>query len=533
MNQEAATTSFYTSLPLSSLTESNTNPRRTFDPDKLVELAKSIQALGLLQPIMVRPLGDAYEIVAGARRFRAAQIADLETVPVLVCQLTDEQALKAQIVENSQRQDVHPYEEAAGYQRLMALPGFDVGAIAAECGKSLSHVYARLALLNLIPAAVESFQQEHIAAAHANQLARLSPAQQELALPQCWFKDFRTGETHLRAARHLATWIRDNLFLPLAQAPFSREDGDLLPEAGTCVNCPKRTSYNTALFCDFQDDQCLDSSCYQTKLEAHITRELKTDDALIAIETGYRPTSEMRVGAITYRDFWPLAETSPECDNMRTALVVFGQDCGTRSLVCTDRACPIHNPVIAKQRARDEETARNAPPPPSEDELEAERAVQAAREADWERLKQEREEERSKQAAEQEAQRMQREAEVAKRAAKLARIVKRTPETLTAPQLRVLLCALLNADIFDHLSTLAAELVEDGGDERREPEEVLTPIIEALPEKDLAGFAVRLALGWYSKPPYPGEVDYLAEAEGVFLPKLTVVKKPIAKQRKA
>ena len=536
MNQAVAG-SFYTSLPLESLTESDTNPRRTFDADKLVELATSIQSLGLLQPIMVRPIGEHYEIVAGARRFRAAKIAELATMPVFVCPLTDEQALEAQIVENSQRQDVHPYEEAAGYRRLMELPGYDAGALAAKCGKSLSHVYARLALLNLIPAAVDAFQQEQITAAHANQLARLSPAQQELAFPQCWRRDFRDGQMHLLAARNLAIWIRENLCLPLAEAPFSREDSALVPEAGACTDCPKRTGYNTALFCDFQDDQCLDSTCYQAKVEAHITRELEADSELLQIETRWRPVSEIRVGAIAHSDYWPLKETSPECDTIQRAIIVFGQDCGTKIRICSDRACPIHNHSIAQaivqDRARAEQAARNAPPPLSEEEQEARRQKQAAYDAEQERLEQERQEERRKREAAEQAHRKEREDEEAKRAAKLARMVKRTPEMLSAPQLRILLCALLNADIFGQFSRLAAELTKEGDDDRRDSEEVLTSIVETLPDKELSGFAVRLALGWYSKPPFPGTVDYLTEAEGVFLPKLAVVKKPAPKQRKA
>ncbi len=79
-----------------------------------------------------RPKGDRFEVVAGARRFRAAQIADLADVPTL----------EVQIIENSQRQDVHPYEEAAGYQRLLDLPGYDVAALASKCGRSQSHICA-------------------------------------------------------------------------------------------------------------------------------------------------------------------------------------------------------------------------------------------------------------------------------------------------------------------------------------------------------------------------------------------------------
>ena len=118
------------------LDESSTNPRRTFEPTKLVELAHSLTMHGLIQPITVRAKGDRFEVVAGARRYRAAQIAELADVPTRILELSDEETLEVQIIENSQRQDVHPYEEAAGYQRLLDLPGYDVAALASKCGKS-------------------------------------------------------------------------------------------------------------------------------------------------------------------------------------------------------------------------------------------------------------------------------------------------------------------------------------------------------------------------------------------------------------
>jgi ParB/RepB/Spo0J family partition protein len=154
------------------LDESGTNPRRTFEPTKLVELAHSLTIHGLIQPITVRPKGDRFEVVAGARRFRAAQIAELADMPTRILELSDEQTLEIQIVENAQRQDVHPYEEATGYQRLLDLPGHDVAGLACKCGKSQSHIYARLSLLQLIPDVAEAFQNERIAASHANLIAR-------------------------------------------------------------------------------------------------------------------------------------------------------------------------------------------------------------------------------------------------------------------------------------------------------------------------------------------------------------------------
>ena len=118
----ANTTTEYRDLPLSVLTESKTNPRRFFEDSALNELAESIRSQGVLSPLLVRPLTDrSFEIVAGARRYRAAQLAEAEAVPVRIVNLTDAEALEAQLIENLQRRDVHPLEEAQGFRALLNL----------------------------------------------------------------------------------------------------------------------------------------------------------------------------------------------------------------------------------------------------------------------------------------------------------------------------------------------------------------------------------------------------------------------------
>ena len=135
----ANTNTEYRDLPLSVLTESRTNPRRFFEDSALKELAASIRSQGVLSPLLVRPLTDrSFEIVAGARRYRAAQLAEAETVPVRIVNLTDAEALEAQLIENLQRRDVHPLEEAQGFRALLNLdePKYSIEQIAAKTGKS-------------------------------------------------------------------------------------------------------------------------------------------------------------------------------------------------------------------------------------------------------------------------------------------------------------------------------------------------------------------------------------------------------------
>jgi ParB family chromosome partitioning protein len=137
MNTNTATE--YRDLPLAVLTESTTNPRHIFADDALKELAASIRAQGVLSPLLVRPLTEqSFEIVAGARRYRAAQMAESATVPVRIVNLTDAEALEAQLIENLQRRDVHPMEEAQGFRALLALeePKYSIEQIAAKVGKT-------------------------------------------------------------------------------------------------------------------------------------------------------------------------------------------------------------------------------------------------------------------------------------------------------------------------------------------------------------------------------------------------------------
>src|SRR5450755_2884022 len=250
-------------LALDTIHESAANPRRTFEESKLHELAESIRQQGLIQPITVRPNNQGFEIVAGARRYRAAQLAELFAIPARIVELTDAQSLEWALVENACRVDVHPYEEAEGFQRLLAIPGYDVAALVETSGKSASHIYARLSLLQLIPEVAEAFTQERITASHANLIARIPQESQAEAFEQCWRKDWQDTEAHLLPAKHAGAWIQNNLYLALADAPFDREDTTLNPTAGACVTCPRRSGYNTSLFCDVQGDHCLDGPCYQ------------------------------------------------------------------------------------------------------------------------------------------------------------------------------------------------------------------------------------------------------------------------------
>jgi ParB family chromosome partitioning protein len=131
----------------------------------------------VLSPLLVRPLTEnGFEIVAGARRYRAAQMAEAVTVPVRIKQMSDAEVLEAQLVENLIRAEIHPMEEAEGFARLLALeePKYSIEQIGARVGKSPVFVASRLKLVDLVPAAVDAFYANEIGVGHALLLAKLA-----------------------------------------------------------------------------------------------------------------------------------------------------------------------------------------------------------------------------------------------------------------------------------------------------------------------------------------------------------------------
>lgn len=171
-------------IPIECLSRGTYQPRQYFDPEKLQELASSIKSTGgLLQPIVVRPLkSQLFEIVAGERRWRAAQMAGLAEVNCLVCDYSDEQALQASIVENTSRADLNPIEEARAYQRLIDEFDYLHEEVAAAVGKSRTAVTNSLRLLKLDSHVQNLLITAQLSEGHGKILASLAPHEQiELA----------------------------------------------------------------------------------------------------------------------------------------------------------------------------------------------------------------------------------------------------------------------------------------------------------------------------------------------------------------
>jgi len=159
-------------LPIEQVRPNPRNPRRAFLEEGLEDLTASIREKGIIQPIVVRPLaqGQAFEIVAGERRWRAAQRAALHEVPVVVLELTDREALEIAIIENVQRADLNPVEEAQGYEALIAEFTYTQNDLAKVIGKSRSHIANTLRLLKLPPEVKAYLESGQLTAGHARAL---------------------------------------------------------------------------------------------------------------------------------------------------------------------------------------------------------------------------------------------------------------------------------------------------------------------------------------------------------------------------
>ena len=170
------------SLPISQVESCSSQPRKHFDEASLAELAASIQEHGIIQPLTVRKLASGYyQIIAGERRWRAARLAGLSEVPVIVIEADDRKAAELAMIENLQREDLNPMEEAAGFQALIETYHMTQEEAATRVGKSRSAVTNALRLLSLTPSVRKLVEEGKLSAGHARALLPLSPAVQESA----------------------------------------------------------------------------------------------------------------------------------------------------------------------------------------------------------------------------------------------------------------------------------------------------------------------------------------------------------------
>ncbi|NLF28896.1 MAG: ParB/RepB/Spo0J family partition protein, partial [Clostridiales bacterium] len=177
-------------LKLTDIDPNRAQPRERFDEGALRELAESIKSVGVLQPILVRQTGERYEIIAGERRYRASRLAGLSEIPAIVRDWDDQRRLEAALVENLQRDDLNPVEEATGVRKLMEAAGLTQERVAERIGKSRPAVANLLRLLTLPEDVQKMLVDGRLSAGHARALVTVDPSRQtqlaNLTVQQNW-----------------------------------------------------------------------------------------------------------------------------------------------------------------------------------------------------------------------------------------------------------------------------------------------------------------------------------------------------------
>jgi ParB family transcriptional regulator, chromosome partitioning protein len=253
-------------LPINQIGFSPLNYRKYFRQEDLEAFAGELKLHGIISPLTVRKMPSGkFELVAGERRLRAARIAKLPTVPVVVRELTDQQVTEIQLAENLQRENPHPMDEANAV-KLMQDTGKPIEEIALRLGKSRQFVYIRLKLLNLIEAVREMFFAEVINIQQALDIATISQeGQTEFFNDHCtkWKqKNFELGNLQ---------WCLRQYKYDLKNAPFNTKDKKLIPEIGACTGCSFNSATLKTLFPEFAKQAvCTDSTCYMNKCTASL-----------------------------------------------------------------------------------------------------------------------------------------------------------------------------------------------------------------------------------------------------------------------
>lgn len=252
----------FQSLPLARCAVWADNPRRTVGD--LAELAESIRAVGVLEPVLARPAGDGWEILAGQRRFLAAGLAGLTEIPALVREVPDDVALELSLAENAARADVSPLEEAEAIERLVRDHGRGVADVAARLGRGVRWVERRRMLLNLTPESRAWCERLRLPLAHMESLSAVCTETQARVIAR--FGHVR--EPHgVPAHARFAAEITYELHI-LASAPFEPDDARL-GGRGACAGCAYRSDRQQDLFGGAPEGaNCLDATCWDVKVDA-------------------------------------------------------------------------------------------------------------------------------------------------------------------------------------------------------------------------------------------------------------------------
>ena len=308
-------------VPVERLQESPLNPRQHYDPKKIEELAESIKSVGVLQPLVVRSNGPGHEVIAGSRRYRAASLASLTEVPVIVRELTDAEALEIMVIENNQREDVNALEEAEGYKRLIEQK-YNLEILAAKIGRSTKYIYDRLKLLQLTSQAKKLLLEDRINPGHAILLARLKPEEQKRALDP----------------NNADVWKYENVLFPPGA-----ESGEDLQKIVSVRELESWIDQHVR----FDKKAPIDPMLFPKTAET-VKAAIEEKEKVIQITYNYQTPPDAREGnteRIYSCQSWKIADPKkgvPGCPKTKLGVIVVGPERGEAFRVCTDKECLVH-----------------------------------------------------------------------------------------------------------------------------------------------------------------------------------------------
>lgn len=334
-------------IPVKNISVTGLNDRKEFDESSLNQLADSIRENGLLQNLVVRPNpknDQLYDLVAGERRLKASTIIGLKTLPCLVRNLNDKEFQQIMLIENLQREDLHPLEEAISLKRLLNGKN-NFKHVALKLGKSVKHVKQINSLNNLDPEVMTLFKNDpSFLLAHALILASFSPDTQVKAVESIVVShgDF----TYFDSPFELKRWINTHVLMHLKDAIFDIKSKSLDKKAGSCNDCQKQTGSDADLFSSLSEDSCcLDRSCFLNK--SKIQTSLNNNVLLKEFNTKIKQCVKITSNWYSYKDEVLAREYWKDAHEQRCPDTILGviQDEFFGSIVkpvCINKKCSVH-----------------------------------------------------------------------------------------------------------------------------------------------------------------------------------------------
>lgn len=331
-------------LPVDRLFASPANPRVIVDDQAQAELNADVLKRGVLTPLIVRKVKGRYEVLAGARRLKAAKAARQKQVPARVVEVDDAAAHEIMVVENLQRKDIHPLDEAVNFQIILDRNNGDVLALAERVHKKPAYIQKVLVLNRLTARFKDWFRKGTLERDAAFAIARLQEPDQDR-----YYKDLEDGDKQRRAVSYsdVADWTMRHVLRDLARVPWDVKDAALDPQAGPCTTCPKRTGISKDMFVDVAEgDSCTDGACFSRKLDLSIAAlEKKLGSVGVHYwyisKQQYETVGEGPARVLGTKDYYETT-ADKKCETLTKGLVKTGPGAGTAVWICTTKKCRVH-----------------------------------------------------------------------------------------------------------------------------------------------------------------------------------------------